>query len=53
MVKSLVFFVLRRKSYVKTNDKNIINNDDDRNDIYNAAVNGLCRRNKGADSKCI
>lgn len=23
------------------------------NDIYNAAVNGIRRRNKGTDSKCI
>ena len=41
------------KKYEKANDKNIINNDDNRNDIYNAAVNGIRRRNKGTDSKCI
>lgn len=27
----------------KTNNKNVVNNDDDRNDINNAAVNGIRR----------
>ena len=47
------FFIKGGKSYEKTNDKDVIVNDDGNNDNNNAADNGISRRNKDTDSKRI